>query len=246
MRKPEPTDPSTLGRHVVRFLAWCVLVAVVLFLGGTAAAIYFLERSPAPTSAFMIQSRTADPATGLPCSAIEYDWVDREHISPHLRLAVVLAEDQRFMLHHGIDFEGITRALKERDRRGRVRGASTLSQQLAKNLFLWPEPSWWRKGLEVWFTLWMEQRWSKQRILETYLNVAQFGPCVFGAEAASRRYFGRSADSLEPEQAALLATVLPSPKKLRAHNPGPFARQRTAEITQLMQELGRARHLRGL
>ena len=140
----------------------------------------------------------------------------------------------------------VTTALKERDRRGRVRGASTLSQQLAKNLFLWPEPSWWRKGLEVWFTLWMEQRWSKQRILETYLNVAQFGPCVFGAEAASRRYFGRSADSLEPEQAALLATVLPSPKKLRAHNPGPFARQRTAEITQLMQELGRARHLRGL
>ncbi len=246
MRKPETVEPNTLGRRLVRLLTWSIFALLVLFVGGTAASVYFLERMPAPTSAFMLQSRSADPATGLPCSGIEFDWVDREHISPHLKLAVVLSEDQRFMLHHGIDFEGIERALKERNRSGRVRGASTLTQQLAKNLFLWPEPSWWRKGLEVWFTLWIEQFWSKQRILETYLNVAQFGPCVFGAEAASRRYFGRSADTLEPGQAALLATVLPNPKVLRAHNPGPFARQRTAQIERLMQELGRARHLRGL
>ena len=246
MDKPEPLDPNTPGRSLVRFLTWCIFAALVLFIGGTAAAIYFLEQAPPPTTAFMLQSRDADPATGLPCTDIEFEWVERERISPHLRLAVVLAEDQRFLLHRGIDFEGVERALRERNQRGRVRGASTLTQQLAKNLFLWPEPSLSRKALETWFTLWIEGQWSKRRILETYLNVAQFGPCVFGAEAASRRYFDRSADTLEPEQAALLATVLPNPKKLRAHNPGPFARQRAAEIARLMQELGGARHLRGL
>lgn len=246
MKRPQPHPTDTFGRQLVRVLTWIVFVGVTVFVGGTAATVLYLESHPPPLTAFMWQSLSQDPASGEPCEGFAYEWVDREHISSHLRLAVVLAEDQRFMLHRGIDFDAIERALRERERYGRVRGASTLSQQLAKNLFLWPGPSWTRKVLEVWFTLWIEATWSKQRILETYLNVAQFGPCVFGAEAASKRYFERSATNLEPEQAALLATVLPNPKKLRAHNPGPFARQRTTQITRLMRELRGARHLRGL
>lgn len=246
MQRPKPHPTDTFGRQLVRVLTWIAFALVVVFVGGTAAAVFYLESHPPPLTAFMWQSLRNDPATSEPCDEFAYEWVDRDRISSHLRLAVVLAEDQLFMLHRGIDFDAIERALREHDRNGRVRGASTLSQQLAKNLFLWPGPSWTRKVLEAWFTLWIEATWSKQRILETYLNVAQFGPCLFGAEAASRRFFERSADSLEPEQAALLATVLPNPKKLRAHNPGPFARRRTAEIARLMRELRGARHLQGL
>ena len=246
MRRPEPDPSDSPGRKAVRFLVWIGFGTLVAFVSGTAGAVFYLEHNPPPYSSFMWQSYGADPSTGLACEEVAYEWVDRDRISPHLRLAVVLAEDQRFLLHRGIDFEAVDRALREREKKGRIRGASTLSQQVAKNLFLWPRPDWSRKALEVWFTLWMEAAWSKQRILETYLNVAQFGPCVFGAEAASQRFFQKSAEQLAPEQAALLASVLPNPKKLRAHNPGPFARQRTAEIASLMKELRGARHLRGL
>ena len=246
MRRPEPHPSDSPGRQAIRLLVWLGLGALVVFVSGTAGAVFYLEHNPPLFSSFMWRSYEEDPSTGLPCEEISYEWLDRKRISPHLRLAVVLAEDQRFLLHRGIDFEAVERALREREKKGRVRGASTLSQQVAKNLFLWPRPDWTRKALEVWFTLWIEAAWSKQRILETYLNVAQFGPCVFGAEAASWRFFQKSAEQLEPDQAALLASVLPNPKKLRAHNPGPFARQRTAEIAGLMKELRGARHLRGL
>jgi monofunctional biosynthetic peptidoglycan transglycosylase len=122
----------------------------------------------------------------------------------------------------------------------------TISQQVAKNLFLWPGQSYLRKGIEAWFTLWIEHLWSKQRILEMYLNVAQFGPCVFGAGAASERFFGVPALELTPDEAALLATVLPNPKRLRAHNPGPYASERRAEILELMAVHRGRRHLRDL
>jgi monofunctional biosynthetic peptidoglycan transglycosylase len=186
----------------------------------------------------MLRSRVADPATGQPCDTVDYHWVDGEAIASDLPLAVVVAEDQRFFDHSGFDFEAIERALREREREGRIRGASTISQQLAKNLFLWPGQNLVRKGLEVWFTVWIEQLWSKRRILEVYLNVVQFGPCTFGAEAAAQKYFETSAASLAPEQAALLATVLPNPLRLRAWNPGPYAQSRTAEVLLLMQRHG--------
>jgi monofunctional biosynthetic peptidoglycan transglycosylase len=231
----------------------CALLALALALAGllllalvTAVPIAWLRTQPPPTTSFMLIASRADPATGLPCERVEYQWVDRTHISPHLALAVVVAEDQRFLLHRGFDVYSIEQALEERATEGRVRGASTLSQQLAKNLFLWPDKSMLRKALEAWYTLWIEWAWSKPRILEVYLNVAQFGPCVFGAEAASRRFFERSASQLEPEQAALLATVLPSPRRLRAHDPGPYALERRRQILDLMEELRRAPHLRGL
>ena len=193
----------------------------------------------------MLLTRIADPSTGQPCDRVEYEWVDREAISRDLRLAVVLAEDQRFLLHNGFDGRSLRRALRERER-GRVRGASTISQQVAKNLFLWPGQSYLRKGIEAWLTLWIEILWPKQRILEVYLNVAQFGPCVFGASAASERFFGVPPLELAPDEAALLATVLPNPKRLRAHNPGPYASERRAEILELMTTHRGAYHLRNL
>jgi monofunctional biosynthetic peptidoglycan transglycosylase len=222
------------------------LVLVVLFVAATAGPVLLLRELPPPISAFMVRAHFSDPATGEACNEVEYRWVPRERISGYLPRAIVLAEDQRFLLHEGFDFKSIRRALKEREQSGRVRGASTLTQQLAKNLFLWPGRSWTRKGLEVWFTVWIEKTWSKRRILEVYMNVAQFGPCVFGAEAAARRYFEVEAADLDEEQAALLATVLPNPKKLRAWNPGPYARQRRQEVLDLLELHANAHFLRGL
>ena len=221
-------------KSLIRWLAVAIFVLGLLFLGATAAAVLGLRSVPPPTTAFMWKSRSADPATGLPCETLEYQWVDAERIAPELALAVVVAEDQRFFQHRGFDFQSMEKALDDAAETGRVRGASTLTQQVAKNLFLWPGQSLARKVIEVWPTLWIEALWSKDRILETYLNVAQFGPCVFGAEAASQRYFEVPASDLAPEQAALLATVLPNPKQLRAWNPGPYAQKRTEEVLALM------------
>jgi len=193
---------------------------------------------PPPTTAFIYRSRFADPATGQPCERVEQRWVDWEEIPRHVSVAVLVAEDQRFFEHRGFDFRSIADAVEERAESGRVRGASTLSQQLVKNLFLWPQQSWLRKGLEAWLTLWIELIWPKRRILETYLNVAQFGPCLFGVEAAAQRFFEVPAAQLTPEQAALLAAVLPDPLHLRAHDPGPYARERSAEILELMSGVG--------
>jgi monofunctional biosynthetic peptidoglycan transglycosylase len=236
--------PGTAWRWPARCLGFVLLVAP-FFAVASIAPILALRSVPPPTSAFMLQSRSADPATGEACEEIAYHWVDREAISPHLRLAVVVAEDQRFLLHEGFDTKSIRRALLERDR-GRIRGASTISQQVAKNLFLWSGRSYLRKGIEAWLTFWIETLWSKQRILEIYLNLAQFGPCLFGAGAASERFFDVPPADLTAEQAALLATVLPNPLKLRAHNPGPYARERRDQILALMESQGGHRHLRGL
>ena len=166
-------------------------------------------------------------------------------MSPHLPLAILVAEDQRFFQHAGFDFDEIASALAERIEGRRLRGASTVSQQVAKNLFLWPGRSLARKTLEAWFTSWLEWLWPKRRILEVHLNVAQFGPCVFGSQAASFRYFGTDAASLSASEAALLAAVLPNPSQISAHDPGPYARQRQQEILDSMaSNIDRIRFIR--
>jgi monofunctional biosynthetic peptidoglycan transglycosylase len=167
-------------------------------------------------------------------------------VSSHLPIAVVAAEDQRFPQHHGFDFDSIAGALEERLARGRVRGASTISQQLAKNLFLWPGRSWFRKAVEAYFTSVIELAWPKRRILEVYLNVAQFGPCIFGIGAASEQFFAKPASSLNPREAALLAAVLPNPVRLRADRPPPHVRQRAAWVRDQVARLGGSAYLREL
>lgn len=170
-------------------------------------------------------------------------WLSWDEIPKHAALAVVTSEDQKFPLHSGFDLKAIQQALKERERRGGLRGASTISQQVAKNMYLWTGRSWFRKGLEVWFTLLIELSWSKQRILEIYLNIAEWGPGVFGLEAASQYHFGRSAANLTPMQAALLASSLPSPLNYNPARPAQHLHKRAEWNLQQQRRLGGAQWL---
>ena len=168
---------------------------------------------------------------------VQQRWIPLSAISRELALSVVVAEDQKFPTHHGFDLAAIERATRES--RQRVRGASTITQQLAKNLFLWPGRSWLRKGLEGYFTLLLEGLWPKRRILEVYLNVAEFGPGLYGAAAASERIFAKPASELTAREAALLAAVLPNPRRLSAARPSPYVLGRAAEIEAIAARLGR-------
>jgi len=221
-------------RRLFRTFAFGTALILLFATAATTIPILLFAWIAPPTTAFMLASRFSDPATGQPCDVVDYEWLDFELIALDLGLAVIVSEDQRFFEHAGFDLNAITKALSERTESGRLRGASTISQQVAKNLFLWPSRSLVRKGLEFWFTAWLERVWSKRRILEVYLNVAQFGPCLFGAKAASDRTFNTEAIALSPREAALLATVLPNPDRLRAHDPGPYASERSTKIFELM------------
>ena len=177
---------------------------------------------------------------------VAYDWRDRGDIASHLPVAVVAAEDQNFARHHGFDLEAIEKARRNNARGRKVRGASTISQQLAKNLFLWSGRSWVRKGIEAWYTLLIETLWPKSRILEVYVNVAEFGDGVYGAQAAARTYFGKDAIRLSTAEAARLAAVLPSPKRYSAARPGPYVQRRTRAIQRQMRYIGGVGYLRSL
>ncbi|MBN8552087.1 MAG: monofunctional biosynthetic peptidoglycan transglycosylase [Caulobacterales bacterium] len=157
-------------------------------------------------------------------------WRSLGRISPDLVDAVIAAEDARFCEHNGFDFEAIQDAMESNAEGGRIRGGSTISQQTAKNVFLWPGRSWVRKGLEAGYTALIETFWTKRRIIEVYLNVAEMGPGVYGAEAASRHWFGKSASELTRQEAARLAAILPNPREYRAANPGPYVRRRARAI----------------
>jgi monofunctional biosynthetic peptidoglycan transglycosylase len=222
-----------------RWLASALAACALAMLGPVAC----LRVVDPPTSAFMLRDGIPRLFSGK--GWVDYDWVDWEEIAPPMRLAVVAAEDQNFPSHDGFDFEAIQKALAHNQESDRTRGASTISQQVAKNLFLWPGRSWLRKGLEVGFTVALEALWPKRRILEVYLNVAELGDGVYGVEAAARRHFGRSAARLSPRQAAQLAAVLPSPRKMNAARPGPHAARRAQWIERQMRQLGQA-HLAGL
>ena len=166
-----------------------------------------------------------------------HDWVPWPQISRNAALAVVAAEDQKFFVHRGFDFDQIGKAVSDAQRGRPLRGASTITQQVAKNLFLWGGQNWFRKAIEAWFTVWIELLWPKERILEVYLNSAQFGRGVWGVEAASRTYFGKGAALLSRAEAAALAAVLPSPNYYRVVNPGPYVRRRQAWILGQMRQL---------
>lgn len=223
---------------------------LTLLLAGIVAAsalpVLALRWVPVPVTSFMLQDRVAALFAQDKGYRYSHDWVAWEDISPHAAVAVVAAEDQKFARHRGFDLESIDKALKDARRGGRVRGASTISQQVAKNLFLWPGQSWLRKGIEAWFTLLIETLWPKQRILEVYLNSAEFGRGTWGVEAASRRYFRKPADRLNRSEAALLAAVLPNPKRLRVDAPSAYLRRRQAWIQGQMAALGGPAYLETL
>jgi monofunctional biosynthetic peptidoglycan transglycosylase len=214
--------------------AWLALGALAALFVTIAMVLPWRWFAP-PTSAFILREKL------LNGTAVQHRWVSWDRISRYLPIAVVAAEDQKFPLHHGFDFESIAQALE--DERGPRRGASTISQQVVKNLFLWPGRSYVRKGLEAYLTILIEAFWPKRRILEIYLNVAEFGPGIFGAEAASREFFAASASRLSLWEASLLAAVLPSPKRMSARDPSDYVRRRAWEIRTWVQKLGGARYL---
>ena len=196
-----------------------------------------LRQIPPPTSAFMLHQHIDDLTENKRYRPNQQLWVDKTHISPHAFAAVIASEDQRFYQHHGFDISEIYRAYQQHQKGGKLRGASTISQQVAKNLFLSPSKNMLRKAAEVWFTILIESFWSKKRILEVYLNIAEFGDHLYGVEAASRHYFGIAANRLSPEQAALLAATLPNPKRLKASRPSPYLLKRQKWILSQMRNL---------
>ncbi len=211
------------GRRLSRLLLKGLLAAILL----TLLLVLPLRWMPPLTSSFMVQNWWSQD--GL-WARVAYDWVPGTAISPLAARAVLAAEDQKYFAHAGFDMASIRKAWDGNARGRPVRGASTISQQVAKNLWLWPGRSWLRKGLEAWFTVWLELLLPKERILTIYLNIAQFGPHTFGVEAAAREYFGKAATGLNPEESARLAAVLPNPRTYSVRNPGRYVLDRQAWI----------------
>jgi len=174
-----------------------------------------------------------------PEEPIEHDWEPIENISRHLQLAVISSEDQNFENHSGFDFEAIQKAMEDNRSGRKIRGASTISQQTAKNVFLWPSRTWFRKGLEAYFTFLIETIWSKERILEVYLNSIEMGKGIYGAQAASQYWFKKDASQLGPYEAAAIAAVLPNPREYRANPASNFIQKRKNWIVRQMQNYGK-------
>lgn len=234
VRQRKAKRPARILRPLLRGLAIILLVIVASTIG----LIAILRSVDPPTSSIMIQHRVAAWQRGQPPPWVYHEWTPWAQIPKTLALAVVAAEDQRFPDHHGFDFRQIRLAWRDFQAGGRLRGASTISQQVAKNLFLWHGRSVLRKGLEAALTLLIEALWPKARILEVYLNIAQLGPDTYGVGAASWRLFKRPVVALSEREAALLAAVLPNPRRYRASDPSPDVQRRAAWIRRQMESLG--------
>ena len=215
-----------------RILRWCRNAVLALFVFSLFMVLVY-KWLPVPFTPLMF-IRVLDPET----PQMKHHWVSIDKISHAMPLAVVASEDNRFMTHHGFDHEQIRQAMEEAKRGGRKRGASTISQQTAKNVFLWPGRSWIRKGLEAYFTVLIEFVWGKERIMEVYLNSIEMGRGIFGVEAASRTYFSKSAASLTRPEAALIAAALPNPRKRNPGAPSAYMRKRQGAILSLMNKVG--------
>ncbi|CAX61574.1 MAG: monofunctional biosynthetic peptidoglycan transglycosylase [Erwinia billingiae] len=214
-----------------------VLRAFLTVIGVWVAGILLFSFLPVPFSAVMVERQLGAWFSGNFSYVAHSDWTSMDDISPWMPLAVMASEDQKFPTHWGFDVQAIQSVL-DNEEGGRIRGASTLSQQTAKNVFLWDGRSWVRKGLEAGLTVGIETVWTKRRILTVYLNVAEFGDGVFGVEEASQRYFHKPASRLTMSEAALLAAVLPNPIRFKADAPSGYIRQRQQWILRQMRQLG--------
>ncbi|WP_439241860.1 monofunctional biosynthetic peptidoglycan transglycosylase [Lonepinella sp. BR2474] len=225
-RTSRPTLCQKCGGFLWRFLLGFLLLTLLLRV------------IPIPTSAYMLQQKLGHWLHLDFDYSVQQHWVSLEEISPYMQLAVIAAEDQRFPDHYGFDLNAIEKAIDHNQSSNKIRGASTISQQTAKNLYLWHGQSWIRKGLEVPVTLTLETLWSKKRILEVYLNIAELGEGIFGVEAASQYYFKKSAKKLSKEEAALLAAVLPNPISFKVLKPGRMTKRKQVWILKQMNALG--------
>ena len=230
----------------MRRLLQGLALAALAFLLLTAIPVLALRWLHPLTSAFMLEARAQAALAGERGYHTEFQWASLEQISPHTAIAVIASEDQQFPFHAGFDFDSIREAVRASEHGRRLRGASTISQQVAKNLFLWPGRNFVRKGLEAYFTVLIEALWPKERILEMYLNVAQFGDGVYGVQAAAQRFWRKPAARLTSAEAALLAAVLPNPLRLHADRPSRYVLERRDWILGQMRELGGAGYLHAL
>ncbi|MFN3757871.1 MAG: monofunctional biosynthetic peptidoglycan transglycosylase [Algoriphagus aquaeductus] len=222
---------------IIRWIGRVILKVTLWFFGISIGLVILYRFVPVPVTPLMV-IRLADQAFDSKKEMRLYkDWVSIEKMSRHAPQAVVAAEDQKFMDHRGFDFEAMEKAWENNKKGKRIKGASTITQQTVKNVFLWPSRSYVRKGLEAYFTVLVELLWSKERILEVYLNVIEMGEGVYGIEAAAQTYFNKSASKLSQSQAALIAAVLPNPRRWSPARPTGYIRGRQAWIMRQMNNL---------
>ena len=250
-RGPQPSRSSATSLRrlqrggILGALIKALLLVIVACAVLSCLAVLALRWIHPITSAYMLEARVYAAVSGKPGYHTDYEWVDLEHISPNAAIAVVASEDQQFPFHAGFDFNSIREAVRASERGKRLRGASTISQQVAKNLFLW-NGGFVRKGLEAYFTVLIETLWPKERILETYLNIAQFGEGIYGVEAASRRFFHKPAARLTSTEASLLAVVLPNPIKMHVDRPSSYVLMRREQNLEQMRALGGPSYLKSI
>jgi monofunctional biosynthetic peptidoglycan transglycosylase len=222
---------------LIRRLFKILLRFVITFFVVTIVITLCFRWFPVPVTPLMV-IRSIEQKDRGEDFAFKHEWVPLSEISPKLQLAVVCSEDQNYLKHYGFDFDAIEKAMKKNETSHKLRGASTISQQTAKNVFLWPGRSYIRKGFEVYFTLLIELFWSKERIMEVYLNSIEMGKGVYGAEAAAKHWFGKSAKDLNKDESAAITAILPLPLKYIANPPGPYIQKRKEWIKQQMSFWG--------
>ncbi len=220
---------QSLFRRLIKALLW--------FAAGSVILVIIFRWIPPPGTALMVERKVESWFDGQPID-LQRDWQPWDKISDNLKIAVIAGEDQKFAEHWGFDVDAIQAAILHNERGGSIRGASTLSQQVSKNLFLWSGRSYLRKGLEAWFTMLIEVLWSKERILEVYLNSVEWDEGVFGAQAAAQHHFRVNASALTVQQASYLAAVLPNPREWSASHPSSYVSRRAGWIRQQMRQLG--------
>lgn len=212
--------------------------SILFFLISSIVMVLVYKWLPVPLTPLMLIRNIQQLTTEGKSLTLKHDWVSLDEISPKLQLAVVCSEDQNYLKHAGFDIGAIKKALKENEKGKRIRGGSTISQQTAKNVFLWPGRSYVRKAFEVWFTFLIELCWSKERIMEVYLNSIEMGDGVYGAEAASNHWFHKSASKLSKDEASAIAAILPNPLKFKANPANGYISKRKAWIQQQMNFWG--------
>ncbi|MET0336542.1 MAG: monofunctional biosynthetic peptidoglycan transglycosylase [Caulobacter sp.] len=227
-KKPAARKPKKAAKPKTRFgrlIGMALMVLLLVGVVGPVLTVIVYRFVPPPVTVLMIQRMFEG-------KGLDRKWIALDDMSPALPRAVIAAEDAKFCQHNGFDFTAMQKAMKNNERRpSKIRGGSTISQQTAKNVFLWPQRSYVRKGLEAYFTVLIETLWGKKRIMEVYLNSIEMGPGIYGAEAAAQRYFRVSAADLSGAQAARMAAILPSPLKWKAAKPGPYVKRRSRKIT---------------
>ena len=228
---------------MIRSLA--IRLVLTLFLGSVAWVLVY-RWLPPPATLHMVTRRADAGKADLPVKVIRYRFKTLDEIAPQVPLAVIAAEDQLFMTHNGFDFKAIQGAFEKNLDGKRLAGGSTISQQVAKNVFLWHGRSYLRKGVEAYFTFLIELLWGKSRIMEVYLNIAEMGDRVFGIEAAAQLYYRKPAADLNTDEAALVAAVLPNPVRYSVRNPSAYIRKKQRWIMKNMRQLGGTKHVKAL